>query len=40
MGMTGIVILNAVLIAMVLTAVVGILAWSIISSIDKTTGSG
>jgi hypothetical protein len=32
--MVGIVILNAVLVAMVLTAVVGILAWGIVSSIE------
>ena len=36
--MIGIVILNAVLVAMVLTAVVGILAWGIVSSIDRTDG--
>jgi hypothetical protein len=38
--MTGIVILNAVLVAMVLAAVLGILAWGIVSSMDRTTGSG
>jgi hypothetical protein len=37
-GMIGIVILNAVLVALVLTAVVGILAWGIVSSIDRTDG--